>query len=594
MIKINWLKDYCREFVCPFCQTIGLQLYGKQSNGTRRFFCSSCGKRTSESCPIKTVINPKNGTIWRKRERIDGFICPNPECNESNICFDKFANDKVKFRCRNCGKITFDSIDITASNLNRYAQKSSYIQSFSFESEQWDLRSLLTTFDEQDNRFIVYFEDFCPQWFKILSKNYVYHLCKLNKSFSTINKQLSSLRIFSTYLSNNSIFNVNLINRELILDFLSKEETGLEGKIDRLVALRNFFSIGNNKGWFKVSSDIIRSSDYPKRKRGNPDPISDIVREQIEKNLNILPQPIARMWIITFFTAMRPNEIALLKKDCLVQEGSNWKVVWSRKKVKDQHEVPVTRVIAKVVQEQVEYIESLWGLDWEYLFCHYQGFSQTDPSQLNLVPVKKVIPQPHNPLNLAIRCLIKALNIRNENGVLAEFSACLIRPTRLTQLFEQGHDLAIVSAWAGHKHLETTSTYYTHVSCNLIEKEVGHIQKALLNIQGQYLKYESMPKTFWENKKAHQLELSGDHINTPIYGYCGLPLDQRCDKFRACYTCSHFAAPYEKLAEYIKTRDELRAKECSAKNQGADVLIEQYRQQADQLDKIIAALQETT
>jgi hypothetical protein len=300
------------------------------------------------------------------------------------------------------------------------------------------------------------------------------------------------------------------------------------------------------------------------------------------------------MWIISFFTAMRPVEIVLLRKDCLVQEGGNWKIIWWRPKVKDQHEVPITRTIAKVVQQQQEYIEQLWGNEWDYLFCHYQGLSKTDPSQPELQPVKKVIHKGHHPLTIAIRALIQAEDIRDDNGKLAKFSPCLVRPSRLTQLFEKGHDLAVVSSWAGHKNLNTTALHYTFVSCELIEKEVGHIQKALFNADGKNLLYESLPKSFWENPRSHELNLSGDHINTPIYGYCGLPLDQDCDKFRACYTCEvYFVATLEKLPLYIKSRDELRAKQARAMEAGADVLVEQYQRQADQLDKIIASLEAT-
>ncbi|MCP6763260.1 MAG: site-specific integrase [Fischerella sp. CENA71] len=384
---------------------------------------------------------------------------------------------------------------------------------------------------------------------------------------------------------------IKQINRQTILDFLSWGRSGSEGIKCRLQVLRNFFWMGNLQGWFFIEQDIIRNEDFPKQKRGNPNPLTDTITEQIENNLHILPEPIARMWIISFFTAMRPGELAFLKKDCLVQEGENWKVVFERKKTKDWHEVPITRTIAKVIQQQVSYIQQLWTDEWDYLFCHYQGLSKSDPTQPNIIPVRKIIPKKHNTLKLAICCLIKALNIRDDNGRLARFSPNLIRHTRLTQLFEQGHDLAVVSAWAGHKYLATTSIYYTHVSCELIEKEAGHIQKSLFNADGQYLSYENLPSSLRLNPRAHELDLSGDHINTPIYGYCGLPLEQQCDKFRACYTCRCFVAVVEKLPLYIKTRDELRAKHSRAMSQGQDVLVEQFAVQEAQLDKIIASLE---
>ena len=256
------------------------------------------------------------------------------------------------------------------------------------------------------------------------------------------------------------------------------------------------------------------------------------------------------MWIICFFAAMRPGELAMLKQDCLVQEEQHWKLVWQREKSHDYHEVPISRTIAKVVQEQLSYIQSLWGDNWNYLFCHYHGLSKISLSKIKLKPVKKVLQKSNNnPLLIAIRTLIKDLDIRDENAQPAKFKTKFLRPTRLTQLFEQGHDLAVVSAWAGHKHFATTSTYYTKVSCDLIEQEAGHIQRALVNSEGHRLPYESFPKSFWEKPQAHKLELSGTHINTPIYGYCGLDLDQDCHKFRACYTCGNFVATPEKLPQ---------------------------------------------
>ena len=530
---------------------------------------------------------------WKKDYKLGEFACPNPECHAKRMKHQGLSSaGKHFFKCQDCGATTVQSKELTKNNLSRYAHHLPPIKPFSFQQDSWDLRGINPSFEQQDSRIYVNFQMIQLDWFRDLVKRYIYHLCKLNKSFGTIDKNIGGLRAFSRYLERKTIKEVEEINRELILDFISSEKTGINGIRNRLSALRDFFLTGNLQGWFDIEQDIIKDEDYPKISLGNPDPISDSVREKIEKNLHQLPPPIARMWMIAFFTAMRPSELALLKKDCLVQEGSHWKIVWQRRKMKDYHEVPITRVIAKVIQEQLEYIENLWGNDWDYLFCHYQGFSRIDLSHPKLQPVKKIIPRSGNPLQIAICCLIKALDIRDDNGELAKFSSRLVRPTRLTQLFEQGHDLAVVSAWAGHQTLATTSTYYTHISCDLIEKETGHLQKALFNADGQPLHYESLPKSFWKNPCAHQLELSGDHINTPIYGYCGLPLEQRCDKFRACYTCPCFVAVPEKLTQYVKTRDELRAKESRARASGADVLVEQYQRQAEQLDKIIASLED--
>ena len=592
--KINWEKSYKGEFICPECLSLGMVVRGvHNSTNKRQFWCSACKKTQIESCQIsiRAIPDPINaGLIWYTNHKIRGFICP--KCQSENIYFAKIEDGKKRFRCRTCKTYQKDCLSLQNYVVSRLNHDFLYsVKSFCFEEDKWDLRAISPNFDKRDKPYyIANFTLISQEWLKEKIKNYILYLAQANSSFGTISLRLSALRSFSNYINSLDICSFNDINRFLVLDYLSKEKKVTKTKLG---SLRDFFFIGTVKGWFNIDQDIIKDEDYPKRRRGNPEPLSDIVREQIEQNLHKLPDFIARMWIICFFAAMRPSELALLKQDCLVQEGEHWKLVWQRKKSNDYHEVPISRTIAKVVQEQLSYIQNLWGHEWNYLFCHYHNISSSDSSQPNLEPFKRILPSSQeNPLLACIRTLIKDLDIQDENGQPAKFKAKFLRPTRLTQLFEQGHDLAVVSAWAGHKHFATTSTYYTKVSCDLIEQEAGHIQKALVNSEGHRLPYESFPKSFWEKPQAHKLELSGTHINTPIYGYCGLDLDQDCHKFRACYTCGNFVATPEKLPQYVKTRNELRGKQSKALAAGQDVLVEQFGTQADQLDKIIASLQE--
>jgi site-specific recombinase XerD/transcription elongation factor Elf1 len=597
MSEIDWKRDFQGEFVCPNCEALGIIPITTQFKIGKLvktlFRCPFCQKSVFNSCEINisAVADPINiGLTWYTGYKIKDFVCP--KCETRNIFFRRFKKDGKKiFYCRNCNNTVLDCITLIRPVVSKYSQAISSVEAFDFAKDEWDLRAINSYYDAQDlARSIINFKSITLEWFQKAVKKYILFLVKSGQSFKTIASQLSALRIFSNYLVQSSIENFNQINRSLMINYfhqlrnLNKTHLG---------CLRKFFEIGTAKKWLTVEQDLIRSVDYPKQHRSNPDPLSTVVREQIEQKLYKLPDPIARMWLVCFFAAMRPSELALLKKNCLAQEGGFWKLVWGRKKTDDFHEIPITRTIAKIVQEQQEYIEKLWGKEWEYLFCNYYGKSNT-LSQLNLKPVKKVIPSDsnNNPLTRAIQALIKSENILDENGQLAKFNPKILRTTRLTQLFEQGHDLTVVSSWAGHKHLVTTSTYYTEVSCELIERETGHIQKALVNINGQSLSYESLPKSFWENPQAHKLELAGTHINTPITGYCGLPLDEECTKFRACFTCLCFVPVPEKLPEYIKTRDELRGKQIKALANGHDVLVEQFGRQADQLDKIIASLQE--
>jgi integrase/transcription elongation factor Elf1 len=589
MIEINWKKDYQGEFSCIHCGQSSLKFESRHSDGKYRLKCISCGRRVSNSYTLKERY---------LSSRLEGYglACPSPDCQARQVVLKQIQYRKKCFQCAVCGATAVESNDIISSNLSRYGQIALPIKPFNFEEDIWDLRAITTAINGKADRYFVNFSDIQTNWLKNYIKKYIIQLCKINKPFSNIDKHLTSFRYFSNYLTQHNINSITEINRNLVLDFICVSQTGKEGITLRLRSLRQLFMTGNLHGWFRVDPDIIRDSDYPKKNLSNPDPIPDAVREQIEENLHKLPDPIARMWIVAFFAAIRPSELALLKKDCLVQEGDKWTLVWWRSKGKSyhQHSVPINRTIARVIQEQKAYIEDLWGDEWEYLFCHYQNISQSDLTHPKLKPVKKVIPRDGSPLQKVIRTLIKAEKILDDNGQLAEFSPRLIRHTRLTELFHKGHDLAVVSAWAGHRRLATTANFYIEISCQEIAEQVGHIQIALVNLEGKKLNYESMPKSFWENPTAHELILSGTHVNTPIYGYCGLPLEEDCEKFRACYTCCCFVSKPEKLPLYIQQRDELREKESQALEEGHDVLVEQFGSQADQLDKIIASLQEVT
>jgi hypothetical protein len=78
-----------------------------------------------------------------------------------------------------------------------------------------------------------------------------------------------------------------------------------------------------------------------------------------------------------------------------------------------------------------------------------------------------------------------------------------------------------------------------------------------------------------------------NHINTLIYGFCGLPLDQQCPHPKACYSCPSFVARKELLPDYIKIRNELRDKQSLAEQEHQTTLSDQYQQEADRLDIII-------
>jgi transcription elongation factor Elf1/site-specific recombinase XerC len=340
-IKNYWATDYNREFACPDCGEIGIRFAGNTQAGKKIFFCPKCHSRTYESVPV--ILRHSNyKDYWKTDYKVGEFACPNPDCHVRNVYLHGYSRKKGRkriFNCRTCGATTFESLELNPRNIRHYGQQGLEIvpiQPFDYNSNKWDLRAILSSIDARDIQTIN-FDSIQCNWFREMVKRYVYHLCKLDTSAGTIAKRVSHLRLFSRYLASRDIRGMEDVDRNLIINFWVEErQQGARATAinNKWASFRDFFWTGNSQGWFQVEQDIIRNEDLAKRRRGNPDPIPDSVRQQIEDNLHKLPDPIARMWITAFFTAMRPSELAFLKKDCLVQEGGIGKLSGGVKKVK--------------------------------------------------------------------------------------------------------------------------------------------------------------------------------------------------------------------------------------------------------------------
>lgn len=519
-----------------------------------------------------------------------------PRCNSKKIRKAGFTqskqNKKQRYECKNCGAF-FDEESNTRlrksdeeSNIRPRKSTAKPIKPFCFDDDVWDIRSLGWTWDGLD-LYAISFSAIKQSWFKNLVKQYTRQEIITGTTIGTVKYRIYALIKLSVYLYlyHSNIVSFDQITRKILLNFCSQELVNLKPNtyICYLSALRKFIESGNLNSWFTVSGNIIIEDDYPESKKGKPKDIPKIVLEQIEKNLHKIPEPFARMWIIGFFCGMRISELVLCPLDCIKQDTrGDWCIIFWRKKGKEDHVLPISREIAKIIQEQQQYIRQHLGDSFNYLFCG-RASGHTDGT---FKPINKLAQTA--PLANAINRLIEEEDIRDENGKLWNFTSHQLRHTRATYLFETGHEFAVVSSWLGHKGFQTTQKY-VNVKDHTLRDETAKVQMKLTNIRGEAVDWDKLPKTLQETPNAHTLAIPGDHINTPIYGYCGLPQNEECIQWKACYTCPSFIARREQLPDYIKIRDELRGKQARAAQNGETVSFDQFQQQADSLDAIVVS-----
>ena len=439
-----------------------------------------------------------------------------------------------------------------------------------FEADIWDLSLVHPNHNPRDIKTIS-FKKINQDWLKLLLKKYVNYLIQLEKSPSSISHILNTFNKLSCYLIKQDLNQDNWLTREVIVNFifLLSNQVGATAIQNHLGNLSIFFETAHRFEWLDIPLRIIRSEDYPQTKPRKNQDIPETVFKQINDNLHKLPDKYSRMWMVAYFCGMRISELQLCPLNCLQQNSKGqWSISFKRPKNKDYHTLPISRELAKVIQEQQEETKIFKGENFEFLF--YGTTKKSVFSSSNLAR--------------AINRLIEGEDIKDDNGKLWKFTAHQLRNTRATYLFETGHQMAIVSKWLGHKHSLTTQRY---INENIaLRKETAKVQQELTNIRGESVPWESLPKTLQDNPNSHTIAIQ-NHINTLIYGFCGLPLDQQCPHPKACYSCASFVARKALLPDYIKIRNQLRDKQSQAEEEHQTTLIDQYQQEAERLDIII-------
>jgi hypothetical protein len=170
---------------------------------------------------------------------------------------------------------------------------------------------------------------------------------------------------------------------------------------------------------------LIRSRDYPKKSKNEPDWLDEITRTSIKTNLSKILQPIARHYLLQEYTAARPRDICLINFNCLVEENDKWYVKFYQHKVNRWQQLPATREIRQLIEKQQQWIQETLGRDYPYLFCHFRNIKKVAYPQF---PDIKPLPKPplvdsfENPMVRIIRMLIEKEHILDANGQKPHFT----------------------------------------------------------------------------------------------------------------------------------------------------------------------------
>lgn len=608
--KKSFLNEYkaapaqLAEEECPQCgsfRTTKTRNPKQTKHGTvNQCTCKDCGKRFNLGGRkvLRLFLNgEKIHSCWDPPglQAVPGAACP--ACGQENAVLKRELKKGPEqgrrvLVCLGCGRLFEQGASWTTGNY-RTLGKTVPRRIWQLEDDTWDLRELYPSVEEYKfKQLFLNFSNCGSPWFKKLIKKYVLWRLQTGSMYGTLSRYIGLLGYFSRFLCRQSVTSIEGINRLLLATYWTQERANLSARTlsYEMDVIKDFFDWGNAEKYFQTSSTLITTYDRPKCFHNEPDPLEDHVLEAIRDNLHTLPEPLQLMFMLGFWLGARPSELCYLHYDCikLDPDGSNWWVEFERQKPDDEHKLPLTTDLVRLIQQQQNYITGLHGKDYLYLFCQYQGFWKSDyPEYRKLKAIERppIIVASANPMVKAIRHLIEQCNIRDSNGQLITFTGAILRPSRATQLIREGFSLEFVRIWLKHRSATTTKRHYTRYRPG----ELLDVACVMANLDGKFIPYDSNPESLRQNPEMHELDGLKMPNGEPLYGYC--TFREFCPRFGHCYTCGFHVASADKLPHYKAQLKRLRVKKTEVFNYGSSEMLESYIQIVNALEGKIEALE---
>ncbi len=578
ILEVNWKQTYQEEYNCPRCNQGKLTRFSHhgESRCNLVLCCNSCELRTPLTCRVPAHIYNYTPNIE----------CPNPLCTKLGHNGQKGWIYKKKskvdvYKCHFC-EIQFNpySSNLSGSWVGR--QKQDKLLPFSFDDNRWDLRHF---YDNPSSKSIN-FQEINPHWYQIEIKRYLHYLLKSGvfDSCSSVVHRISYLRHFGKIIHQRNIENKSDINRDTVISFLDSCKNNKDYTINqKLATLRDFFE------WLNLEAPyLVRSRDFLKVSKNDPDWLDEVTRKAIEQNLDKIPAPIARHYLVQTYIAARPEDVCKIAFDCLVEENGKWYVKFFQHKTKRWHKIIASRKLRKIIEEQQQWIRKFFGEDYSYLFCHFISIKVASyPTLPNIKPLPQYpkVEIQKNPRVRIIRMLIEKENILDANGQKPHFTGKITRSSRLQEVRTK-YGMEAAQLYADHKSSTTTFQHYAPPTREQLAEVDLPFQKLLMNPGNKFLPWQSLPESLLKNPKAHELDLE-IAPRLVVYGHCALDPKTPCpvNLFPKCYGCSSFRPSTAKLSLYERQYQGEQQRLTEAEKVGAELAFEEAKATIEAMDK---------
>jgi integrase/recombinase XerD len=502
-------------------------------------------------------------------------------CGSNSYWKNGFSRGRKKYQCKKCKRTFLEGTNI----------QSKYSQGLPLGEDVWHADELGLRVNKHNYAPKLIFKYIKQDWLKQTVKKFVKYNAT-TKQLSTLHGYIESFNFFSEFaFLRYPQLTWETLNRNTIIDYLNylnSKQLSWSTKQHRLSHLKQLLEIGKINSWLKVSSYLVRPEDFPKAQKSVPRYIPEKVMAQLNQHLDLLADPVMRMVLVIQETGLRSSELLQLPFDCLKQDTQgDWFIQYMNWKMTKEDTKPISQELAKVIQEQQEFIKQHLS-NYQYLFCARKRGKNTG--------YKVFTPEPKVMNKKSFITFLKLLandqEICDSSGKVWNFQSHQFRHTVGTRMINNGVPQHIIQRYLGHETPAMTSVY-AHIHDQTLKKEIAKYHDSrVVNVAGEVV--ESTAPELDNDLDLHLLKKKVLAQSLPN-GSCARPIVLgECPHANACFTCGDFRTTIEFLDQHKVQLEETEKLVKNAEEKGWKRHAEMNTKVRDNLQKIITTLESGT
>lgn len=449
--------------------------------------------------------------------------------------------------------------------------------------DTWRLRALgLDAGDHPRLRF-----DRIPQpWLKDLAKRWLRWRLSTGLGSSQAYKSVAAVTRFAVFLASpaadaGSLAGIDRAVLEVYLAGLSAEMAGKKEKEmgGHIGLLNGFFTAVRGFGWDATlpANAMFFPEDYPRPPRRLPRYLAEHIMAQVEDpaSLDRWDDPAYRLiTIILIRCGLRISDARKLPHDCIALDaGGAPYLKYFNHKMKREALVPIDEQLRQQVLDQQSRALERWPRGVPVLFP--RRIANADGTR----------PVSDTAYRIALDDWLQRCDVRDEHGRPARLTPHQWRHTLGTRLINRDVPQEVIRKILDHDSPEMTA-HYARLHDTTVRRHWENARK--VNAAGQAVTLGPggpLAEAAWAKQRI------GRATQALPNGYCSLPLVKTCPHANSCLTCPMFVTTAEFLPHHHAQQQATLQIITAAEAAGHARAAEMNKQVADNLGKIIKALE---